>query len=144
MEIVIREKPNGEKIISTPHNTDARYIRKGKQKVCGQKGFITESCEESDKTQFITDVETTPSTTAGSKELPQIHKRLEESDMKPDAQYADAGFVNGQTVLDSQTNEILLEGPSSGRSRSFEAYNAEERPLDVADFKVEIEENKNL
>jgi hypothetical protein len=142
MEIVIREKPNGEEIISTPHNTDARYVRKGKQKVCGQKGFITESCEESNKTQFITDVEATPSTTADSKELPQIQKRLEESDMKPDEQYADAGFVNGQTILDSQTNEILLEGPSSGRSQSFEAYNAEERPLDVADFKVEIEEDK--
>lgn len=55
MEIVIREKPKGEEIISTPHNTDARYVKKGKQKVCGQKGFITESCEETNKTQFITE-----------------------------------------------------------------------------------------
>lgn len=141
MEIVIREKPKGDEIISTPHNTDARYVKKGKQTVCGQKGFITESCEETNKTQFITDVEVTPSTTADSRELARIHKRLEESDMKPDEQYADAGFVNGQTILDSQTNEILLEGPSSGRSQSFETYNAEDRPLDVADFKIEIEEN---
>lgn len=141
MEIVIREKPKGDEIISTPHNTDARYVKKGKQTVCGQKGFITESCEETNKTQFITDVEVTPSTTADSKELARIHERLEESDMKPDEQYADAGFVNGQTILDSQTNEILLEGPSSGRSQSFETYNAEDRPLDVADFKIEIEEN---
>jgi len=141
MEIVIREKPKGDEIISTPHNTDARYVKKGKQTVCGQKGFITESCEETNKTQFITDVEVTPSTTADSRELARIHERLEESDMKPDEQYADAGFVNGQTILDSQTNEILLEGPSSGRSQSFETYNAEDRPLDVADFKIEIEEN---
>ncbi len=141
MEIVIREKPKGDEIISTPHNTDARYVKKGKQKVCGQKGFLTESCEETNKTQFITDIEVTPSTTADSTELPRIHERLEESNMKPEEQYADAGFVNGQTILDSQTNEILLEGPSSGRSQSFETYNAEDRPLDVADFEIEIEES---
>lgn len=142
LEIVIREKPKGKEIISTPHNTDARYVKKGKQTVCGQKGFITESCEETNKTQFITDVEVTPSTTADSKELPQIQERLKGSEMKPYELYADAGFVNGQTILDSETNEVLLEGPSSGRSQSFETFNAEDRPLDAADFKIEIEENK--
>ena len=115
---------------------------KGKQKVCGQKGFVTESCEETNKTQFVTDVEVMPSTTADVNELPNIQRRLEESEMGPDEQYADAGFVNGQSILDSQTNEILLEGPSSGRSQSFETYNAEDRPLDVADFKIEIDGNK--
>ncbi len=142
MEIVIREKPKGDEIISTPYNTDARYVKKGKQKVCGQKAFVSESCEETNKTQFITDVEATPATTADVTELPNIHDRLEESDMKPGEQYVDAGFANGQTILDSQANEILLEGPSSGRSQSFETYNAEDRPLDVADFKVEIDEEK--
>ena len=142
MEIVIREKPKGDEIISTPHNTDARYVRKGKQKVCGQKCFVTESCEDTNKTQFVTDVEVMPSTTADVNELPNIQRRLEESEMVPDEQYADAGFVNGQSILDSQTNEILLEGPSSGRSQSFETYNAEDRPLDVADFKIEIDGNK--
>lgn len=142
MEIVIRDKPEGEDIISTPHNTDARYCKKGKQTVCGSKGFITESCEETNQTQFITDVEVTPSTTADSKELPHIQERLEGSAMKPEEQYGDAGFVNGQTILDSQSNDILLEGPSSGRSQSFEAYNAEDRPLDVADFEIVIEEDE--
>jgi hypothetical protein len=145
LEIVIREKPKGDEIISSPHNTDARYVKKGKQRVCGQKGFTTESCEETNKTQFITDVEVAPSTTADSTELPRMQERLEESGMKPDELYADAGFVNGQTILDSQANDILLEGPSSGRSQSFETYNAEDRPLDVADFKIEIEEeNKTV
>jgi transposase len=142
VEIIIREKPKGDEIISTPHNTDARYVKKGKQKICGQKGFASESCEETNKTQFITDVEVTPSTTADVNELPNIQERLKTSDMKPGEQYVDAGFANGQTILDSQVNEILLEGPSSGRSQSFEMYNAEDRPLDVADFTVEIKENK--
>lgn len=139
-DILIREKPQGDEIISSPHNTEARYTRKGKQTVCGQKGFLTESCGEENKTQFITDIETTPATTADVTELPNIQDRLEESQMKPDEQYGDAGFVNGKTILESQAKGILLEGPSSGRSQSFEAFNDKDRPLDVADFKVTINE----
>jgi hypothetical protein len=33
MKIAIREKQKGDEIISTPHNTDARYVKKGKQKI---------------------------------------------------------------------------------------------------------------
>lgn len=140
VEIVIRDKPVGDEIISSPHNREARYVRKGKQKVCGQKGFVSESCEESNQTQFITDVEVTPATTSDSKELVHIHERLEECNMKPNEQYGDAGFVNGKTILESKEKDIQLEGPSSGRSQSFESFNSEDRPLDVADFEVKIEE----
>src|SRR3990167_4824641 len=66
-EVAIREKPRGDKIISSLHNTDARYVRKGKQSVCGQKGFLTETCDKANKTQFITDV---AATTADVKGLP--------------------------------------------------------------------------
>ncbi len=100
-EITIREKPEGEEIVSSPHNTDARYVKKSKQKVCGQKGFVRETCNEGNKTQFITDVEVTPATRADAHELPEIQKRLEESGKKPQKQYADAGFVNGQAILSS-------------------------------------------
>ena len=93
-EIPIREKPEGEEIVSSPHNTDARYVKKGKQ-----KGFVSETCDETNKTQFITDVEVTPATRADAHELPEIQKRLEESGKNPQEQYADAGFVNGQAIL---------------------------------------------
>ena len=85
-EITIREKPEGEEIVSSLHNTDARYVKKGKQKVCGQKGF-----------------------------------------------------VSGQAILSSQADGIKLEGPSAGCSQSFEKYEAEDRPLDIADFEVKVE-----
>jgi transposase len=138
-EVAIREKPLGDEIISSPHNTDARYVRKGKQSVCGQKGFLTETCDKTNKTQFITDVVVTPATTSDVKELPGIQKRLEEIRMKPEEHYADAGFVNGQTIVDSNGRGISLEGPSSGRSQSFEKFQAEDRPLDTADFEITIE-----
>ena len=81
----------------------------------------------------------TPATRANAHELPEeIQKCLEESGNKPQEQYADAGFVNGQAILSSQADGIKLEGPSAGRSQSFEEYEAEDRPLDIADFEVKV------
>ena len=87
-----------------------------------QKGFLTETCDKNNKTQFITDASVTSATTADVKEFPAIQERLEEGKMKPEEHYADAGFVNGQTIVDSHDKGIALEGPSSGRSQSFEKY----------------------
>ncbi len=143
--VEIREKPEGEKIINSPHNTDAEYVRKGNQKVTGNKGFVSETCDEKNKTQFITDVNATGATRADSKELPEIQERVDKAGMKPDAQYGDAGFVNGKTIISSEEQGIDLEGPSSGRSQSIEGFEKEDRPLDVADFAVTIdEESKEL
>jgi hypothetical protein len=141
VEIIIREKPEGKDIISSPHNTKVRYTKKRNQKVVGNRGFATETCDKSNQTQFITDTGLTPANAPDVKELPKIQNRLEESNMKPDTQYTDSGFVNGATILDSQENGISLEGPSSGRSQSFETFNSEDRPLDIADFDVSVDEN---
>jgi len=88
----------------------------------GKDFDLTETCDKANKTQFITDVEVTPTTTSDVKGLPGIQKRLEEVGMKPEEHYADAGFVNGQTIVDSHDRGISLEGPSSGRSQSFEKF----------------------
>jgi len=143
--VEIREKPEGKKIINSPHTTDAEYVRKGNQKVTGHKGFLSETCDEENKTQFITDANATGATRADSKELPEIQERVEEAELKPEAQYGDAGFVNGKTIISSEEKGIDLEGPSSGRSQSIEGFEKEDRPLDAADFEVTIdEETKEL
>jgi hypothetical protein len=100
--------------------------------VCGQKGFVSEKCDETNKTQFITDVEAAPATRVDAHEFPEIQKRLEESEKKPQEQYADARFMNGQAILSSQANGIKLEWPSAEPSQSFEKYEAEDKPLDIA------------
>jgi len=43
----------------------------------------SKTCDEDNKTQFITNVEVTPATTADSTALPNIHDRLEDGQMKP-------------------------------------------------------------
>ncbi len=143
--VEIKEKPEGDKIINSPHNTDAEYVRKGKQKVTGHKGFVSETCDKENRTQFITDFNATGARRADSKELQEIQERVEEAELKPESQYGDAGFVNGKTIINSEEKGIDLEGPSSGRSQSIEGYEKEDRPLDAADFKVTIdEETKEL
>ncbi len=140
-EIEIRDKPTGEKIISSPHNTDAEYTRKRDQKVVGHKGFLTETCDPENPVQFITDANLEKATHSDSEEITEIENRLEDNCLKPEELYGDAGFVNGQSILEAEEKGIKLEGPSSGRSQSIEKFGSEQRSLDVADFKVEIEDD---
>lgn len=141
-EILIKEKPDGD-TICTPHNPEARYVVKGKQRVTGDKGTFSETCDPENKTQFITDVSDNEATKHDSKEQPEVQERLIENEFKPNKQYEDAGFVNGQTILDSKEKGIELEGPTAGRSQSFEAYESKDRPLDAGDFDTTYDENKD-
>lgn len=139
-EIIIKDKPD-KKAINTPHNPDVQYIRKVKQQVTGDRGFATETCDPSNKTQFITDVEVTEATEHDSTQQPKIQERLIENELTPDKQYGDAGFVNGKTITKSKENGIDLEGPASGRSQSFTVYESEDRPLDAGDFDTIYDQN---
>lgn len=139
-EIEIREKPEGDKIISSPHNTDAEYTRKRKQKVVGHKGFLTETCDPDNVVQFITDVNLETATYADAKEISAIEQRLKDNGLQPETLYGDAGFVNGESILKSAEMGIELAGPSSGRSQSFEGFADADRHLDIADFQVAIDD----
>jgi len=141
-EILIKEKPDGD-TICTPHNTEARYVRKGKQRVTGDKGFVTETCDPANKAQFITDVNDTEATHHDSTEQSEIQDRLIENEYKPDQHFEDAGFVNGQTIIESAKNGIELEGPTAGRSQSFEAYENKDRPFDAGDFDTTVNDESN-
>ncbi len=140
-KIEIRKKPVGDKIISSPHNTDAEYTRKRKQTVVGHKAFVTETCDPDNEVQFITDANLETAKHADSKETLKIEERLEDNETKPEIFYGDAGFVNGKTILESAEKGIDLAGPSSGRSQSIENFEQEDRPLDTADFEVRIDSN---
>ncbi len=81
-EIEIRKKPAGDKIISTPHNTDAAYTRKRNQKVVGHKGFVTETCDPDNPVQYITDVNLETATHADARGILLIEHRLEDNNLK--------------------------------------------------------------
>lgn len=139
-EIIIKEKPDTPAVCS-PHNPEAQYIRKGAQRSTGDKGVVTETCAPENKTQFIVDADVIEATEHDSKQPSTIQGRLIANDFKPEQQYADAGFVNGHTILDSQENGIELEGPTAGRSQSRmrDAYKDTDRPFDAGDFATTID-----
>lgn len=142
IEVEFKKSPdgNGEKIVSTPHNPDAQYTRKRNKAVTGHKGFVTETCDPENDVQFITDVNLEAAGHSDAEEIEKIHGRLEKNDHKPEDHFNDAGFVNGESILKSAERGINLEGPSAGRSQSIEQFSNEDRPLDVADFQVEIDD----
>jgi hypothetical protein len=43
--------------------------------------------------------------------------------------------------LEAEEKGIKLEGPGCGRSQSIKKFGRDQRPLDVANFKVEIEDD---
>ncbi|MCI5121150.1 MAG: hypothetical protein D3908_08180, partial [Candidatus Electrothrix sp. AUS4] len=111
----------------------------------GHKGFLTETCDPDNKVQFITDVNLEAATHADATEISLIEQRLEDNNLKPEELHGDAGFVNGQSILEAADRGIELAGPSSGRSQSIEGFADADRPLDIADFKVQIDdETKEL
>ena len=136
--ITLKETPDQD-AICTPHNPEARYVRKGKQQVTGDKAVITETCDEDNEVQFITDVDVVKITTPDSHLGPVVQDRLIEHGFGPETQYEDAGFITGETILESQEKGINLEGPVAGRSQSFETFEQSDRPLDAADFDVRID-----
>ncbi len=141
-KIIIKDKPD-KKAINTPHNPQAQYKRKGKQQVTGDVAYATETCDENNKTQFITDVKVSEISEHDSTQQPKIQERLINNGLKPDKQYADAGFVNGKTIKQSKENDIELEGPTAGRSQSFEAYESSERIFDAGDFDTTYNDSSN-
>jgi hypothetical protein len=132
-EIIIKEKPDQDTICS-PHNPEVRFRRKVKQSVTGDKAVVTETCDPENKVQFITDTDLNEATKPDCKDQVEVQDRLIQNNFKPEEHYEDAGFVNGETILESQKRGIELEGPTAGRSQSFETYEDKDRPFDAGDF----------
>lgn len=109
-EIEIREKPDGDKIISSPHNTDAVYTRKEKQTVVGHKGFVTETCDSNNGVQFITDVNFESATHADAREIFAIEQRLADNNLVPETLYGDAGFIDADHPFDIANFQVSVDG----------------------------------
>lgn len=102
--------PSAVRIIS-PHDVEAHYSTKREMSWEGYKVHLTETCDE-DLPHLITQVTTTPSTTPDNVALPKIQKDLAARDLLPDEQLVDAGYVESDTLVESQHHGIKLCGPA--------------------------------
>ena len=116
--------PPASLLISSPYDPDARYSKKRKTKWTGYKVHLTETCDD-DLPNLITDVLTTPATTADFDALPIVQTNLDHRGLCPDEHLVDAGYVTADHLVTSQQEHgIDLVGPAP-KNQSWQAKAAE-------------------
>lgn len=104
------EQPPSAQIISSPYDVEARYKTKRDTSWVGYSVHVTETCED-DTPNLITQVTTTPASVDDHTMLAPMAADLAARDMTPGEHYVDSGYVDAQALLDSQRQQIKLEGP---------------------------------
>ncbi len=128
--------PPSARLICSPYDAEARYAKKRRVVWVGYKVHLTETCDE-DTVHLITDVQTTPATTADSEPLPTIQADLAARQLLPAELIVDSGYVTAAHVVTSQqTHQLNLLGPVMPDTR-WQAQ-APDR-FDVATFVIDWE-----
>ncbi len=125
--------PPHKLLIVSPDDIEARNRTKRDINWTGYAAHLTETCQPSGP-HIITNVETTPATTADV-ELPDtIHQALAAKDLLPDEHLVDTGYTSVDHLLDSQRHYHLdLIGPLAGGG-SWQANG--EQGFDVSCFTI--------
>jgi transposase len=102
--------PTGTRFDS-PYDIDARYGNKRSTTWTGYKVHVTETCD-ADAPHLIVHVETTPAPVTDSDMTAPIHQALADKGLAPSTHLADAGYVDAELLVTSQTeHSIELLGP---------------------------------
>ena len=102
--------PAGQRIDS-PYDPEATYGHKRSTTWTGYKVHLTETCED-DQVHLITNVETTPAVAADVDQTAPIHASLAAQGLLPGDHLLDAGYVDGELLVDSQSEHgVRLVGP---------------------------------
>ena len=102
--------PAGQRIDS-PYDPEATFGNKRSTTWTGYKVHLTETCEDNE-VHLITNVETTPAVTADVDQTAPIHSALEAKGLLPSDHLLDAGYVDAELLVDSQSeHEVRLVGP---------------------------------
>lgn len=103
--------PPASRMISSPHDPEARYSYKRTTTWIGYKAQVTETCDP-DTPHLITHVQTTPATTPDREQLPSIHQALAAKGLLPAEHLVDAGYPDAEILVSSQTEHgIEVLGP---------------------------------
>jgi Transposase domain (DUF772)/Transposase DDE domain len=92
--IKIKKKTQGETLQSA-FDPDASYGHKGS----GYSAHITETCNNSDKTEIITDYEVHGAARSDMGKAPDVLDRLEGAGLKPEKLFADGGYPSVPSAL---------------------------------------------
>jgi transposase len=107
-----KEIPPAAQFLGSPYDPEARYSKKESTSWVGYKVHLTETCDP-DTPLLITDVQTTPATTADGDVTPRIHAALKVRDLLPQTHLVDTGFLDAELLVSSREEyQVDLLGPT--------------------------------
>ncbi|MDJ0766941.1 MAG: transposase [Myxococcota bacterium] len=106
IEIVVKKKTKGE-TLQSPFDPDASYGHKGG----GYSTHITETCNNEDKPEIITDYETHGAARSDMGKTPDVLDRLASAELMPEVLYEDGGYPTVPSTIDIQDRGVELVAP---------------------------------
>ena len=103
------ELPPAPLLISSPYDPDARLSTKRDTTWNGYKVHLTETCD-ADRPNLITDVQTTPATTADVEVTSTVHAALAARELLPATHFVDSAYPDAEILVQSQIQGIDLVG----------------------------------
>jgi hypothetical protein len=125
--------------VQNPHDPDAHYADKGKKQWVGYKVHVVESVDPEQPAKrkgeptesFITEILTTEAAQDEMGGLAEALKREQEHhELKPQAMYADGGYVTEKTLSEAEQSGIELLGPTRPDPHKG-PYNADAFQVDI-------------
>jgi transposase len=133
------DMPPGAQLIRSPYDPEVRYSVKRDMTWTGYKVHLTETCDGG-APRLITQVLTTPATTADSDATAPIQEALSRADRLPSEQLTDEGYTDAALLVQSRERHgVEIVGPVA-RDGSWQA--SEEGGLDVTRFAVDWESQR--
>lgn len=127
--------------IRSPFDVEARYCTKRQTGWVGYKVHFTETCA-ADEPSIITQITTTVATVQDCQVTSEIQNQLAAIDLLPAEQLVDAGYVDAERLLYSQSeHEIDLIGPA-GQDTTWQAQT--EDGLDQSCFTIDWDKRQAL
>ena len=110
-QIQIKKKPEGE-TLQSPYDPDASYGHKGS----GYSVHITETCNNTGKTEIITDYEVHGAARSDIGKALSVVERLDAAGLKPETLFADGGYPSVSSALAISEKQVEFMAPVN-RSR---------------------------
>jgi len=110
-KIQVKRQTEGE-TLQSPYDPDMSYGHKG----AGYSVHITETCNNSDKTEIITDYEVHGAARSDVGKALSVIERLDTAGLKPETLFADGGYPSVPSALKVQEQKIEFMAPVN-RSR---------------------------
>ena len=105
-QIKVKKKTQGE-TLQSPYDPDASFGHKGK----GYSAHITETCNNTGKSEIITDYEVHGAARSDVGKAPEIIDRLESAGLMPETLFADGGYPSAPSALKVIESEVEFMAP---------------------------------